>query len=394
MRIRRGRADTWTTCSTAYAPCYWDEVVRKTLISSAVVLMEEFHVDGFRVDQTTSIHEYNVLHADGHAVGSANIFGAKLLREFSRTLRTLRPEIILMAEDHSTWDAVTRSVDDHDGLGFDAVWYADYHHHLVGRNYGSNYAKLIPTAAYGTNVPLAMDWFAGALGASGQKKVVFPTSHDEAGNADKDNTDWEKHTHRTIVDAVRADPNGAIAGPARDYAEARCRFAVGVTILSAGTPLILFGEEVGFQKDFTYDHVLDNREDFNTYRDDPAKGKFLFQFYQDIIRLRLNNPGMRSRDISILHVHNVNRVVAFRRWGGGQEFLVLASLNNTPFNNPSYAINHGDIWGGSRWREIFNSDAACYRGGNVGNFGVILTAQPRRFEAVIPANGLVVFARE
>jgi 1,4-alpha-glucan branching enzyme len=181
---------------------------------------------------------------------------------------------------------------------------------------------------------------------------------------------------------------------AREYAEARCRFAAGVTLLSAGTPLILFGEEVGFQKDLLYNGVLNNREDLTGYREDKDRGKFLFQFYGDIVRLRLGNPGFRSRNISVLHVHNANRVVAFKRWGGGQELLVLASLNNTAFNNPGYAILHRDIWGGSRWREIFNSDAAKYRGRNVGNAGATLTAQPGRFEAVIPTNGLVVYARE
>jgi 1,4-alpha-glucan branching enzyme len=264
----------------------------------------------------------------------------------------------------------------------------------VGRNYGDNYAKLIPTAAYGTDTPLAMDRFAAALGASGQKKIVYHTSHDEAGNADKDNADREKRTHRTIVDAVRADPNGTISGVVRKYAEARCRFAAGVTLLSAGTPMILFGEEVGFQKDFKYNEVISNREDFAAYRNDNARGAFLFRFYRDLIRLRLGNAGLRSRNIAILHVHNDNRVVVFKRWGGGQEFLVLASLNNKPFNNPNYVVQHPDLWGASRWREVFNSDSDNYRGGNVGNFGATFTAQPGRLEAVIPANGFVVLARE
>ncbi len=118
----------------------------------------------------------------------------------------------------------------------------------------------------------------------------------------------------------------------RRYAEARCRFAVGVTLFSAGTPMVLFGEEVGCQKDFKYNDVLNNREDLFGYRRDEARGAFLFRFYADAIRLRLSRPALKSRNIKILHVHNANRVLAFKRWADGQEFLVLASLNNRPFN--------------------------------------------------------------
>ena len=59
------------------------------------------------------------LHATGQAVQHANFFGQKLLREWSRTLRLIRPTVLLIAEDHTGWDAVTRPPDS-GGLGFDA----------------------------------------------------------------------------------------------------------------------------------------------------------------------------------------------------------------------------------------------------------------------------------
>ncbi len=156
--------------------------------------------------------------------------------------------------------------------------------------------------------------------------------------------------------------------------------------------MLLFGEEVGCQKDFKYNAVLPNREDLEGYRKADDRGKYLFRFYREAIALRLSRPGLRSRDIRILHMHNVNRVLAFKRWGADQEFLVLTSLNNAPFNRPSYIIEHPDI-PQVRWREIFNSDAAIYRGDNVGNVGATIPSQPGRFAAIIPANGVVVFKR-
>jgi 1,4-alpha-glucan branching enzyme len=120
----RGRGGYVDNQSTAFAPRYWEEMVRRMFISSAVMLAHEFHVDGFRVDQTTSIHSYAVLHANGAPADDARIFGARFLRELTMSLRLVKPGIKIIAEDHSGWPAVTEPVD-LGGLGFDSIWYAD-----------------------------------------------------------------------------------------------------------------------------------------------------------------------------------------------------------------------------------------------------------------------------
>ena len=103
--------------------------------SSLLALATEFHIDGFRFDQTTSIHAYNKLHADGSPAADANIFGWKFLREAVRALRLVKPDILLLAEDHSddaeSIGAILRP-NDQGGVGFDARWYADFCHHLNG----------------------------------------------------------------------------------------------------------------------------------------------------------------------------------------------------------------------------------------------------------------------
>ena len=174
--------------STGFAPRFYDEMVRKMFISSAAMLMEEFHIDGFRVDQTTSIHSYNVLHADGRQVPSANQFGAKFLREFSSTLLLINPDVMLTAEDHSGWDKVTQSPDV-GGLGFHAAWFSDFYHHLIGdTDRGSDTAKLIKVAGFGGDGPLAMDYFADGC-------WVRPTR-----------TRWS--TTSLMIGATQASPNG------------------------------------------------------------------------------------------------------------------------------------------------------------------------------------------
>ena len=367
--------------ATGFAPRYWDEHIRNMFISSAIALAEEFKVDGFRVDQTTSIHSYNKIHANGKRLDAANAFGAKFLREFCRSLKLVNPEIILIAEDHSNWDLVTMDPDK-GGLGFDAVWFADFYHHLIGdTDKGNDYAKLIKIAGMGDNRPLAMDYFANVLEATkGGAKIVYHESHDEAGNG--------SFTDRTI----RVAANGApLVGDTRKYAEARCRFAAGITFLSAGVPMFLFGEEVGTEKQFLYGKVLENREDLSALR--ATSGRFLFEFYKQIIRLRLNHQALKSTNIEVIFTHNDHRLLVFRRWFQDEQFLIVTSLNNFPFLTPGYNFASNRIPSG-KWREIFNSDAEIFGGDNIGNQGGLIESLNGNFQCVVPANGLVVFKRE
>ncbi len=386
--------------STGDTPAYHEEMVRKMFISSAVALVEEFHIDGFRVDQTTSIHQYNKVLAtasEWKEAGNANVFGAKFLREFGRTMRLLRPDIMLMAEDHSDWDEVIKPVEQ-GGMGFDARWYSEYYHHLSGDTDSGDKAKLLREASLrGSESELNMEWFAGALLSSQFQKVVYNESHDEAGNSTGPFYDptWKpgdeehkRHTsERTINVAVNAAP---LFGDTRKYAEARCRFAWGVTALSAGTPMFLFGEEVGAKKRFKYGAVLDNKEDIHGMRE--GSGKSLYTFYSDVNALRLKCSGLRSRNIDIVHVRNDTRVIVFRRWDSEESFLIFASLADHPFAS-GYVVNNSRIESGA-WTEAFNSNSTRYGGDNIGNGGQTISCINGRIEVVIPFAGFVVFSHE
>jgi 1,4-alpha-glucan branching enzyme len=366
--------------SSGYSPGFREENVRQMFTSSAAALLDDFHIDGLRVDLTDAIHQSNTLNANGASVGSANLYGIKFLRELARTVKTLNPAAFLIAEDHTGWDAMTQSPDQ-GGVGFDAVWYADFYHHLIGDgNYGGNYAKLLKNAGYGSAGALRMDYFAGALLATQYDKISYHENHDEAGN--------DKNTERTIVTAVNYAP---LAGVTRNYAEGRSRFAFGLSALSAGTPMFLMGEEIGAQKYFLYDTFFQNKEDL--IGDRTATGQFLFRFYQDLIGLVTSAAAARSRALDVIYTHNDNRVIAFVRSAPNQKLLVLASLNDAAFAS-GYVIGT-DAWrlpaGG--WQEIFNSDAAIYGGDNVGNGGATLQVNGGQINAVIPAHGFVVLER-
>lgn len=362
--------------STGYAPRFHEERVRGLFIDSAVALLEEFHVDGFRVDQTTCIHAYNVLHADGRPASQVNMAGARFLREWCRTLRLIRPGVMLMAEDHSGWEAVT-APDAQGGMGFDATWYADFYHHLIGdTNHGARVARLLWVAGQGSDTPLAMSAFAQVLARTGEGKVVYSESHDEAGNGEG--------TRRTIAVAVNGAP---LEGETLRAAEARCRTTFGLSLFSAGTPMFFMGEEVGSASDYRYDSFLHYREDLRGLR--VGRGRHLFRYYQEAIRLRLAHAALRSREIEVLYVHDADRVLAFRRWSGEEELLVVASLNDRAFLQ-GYVLTHPRLGVGA-WQEVFNSDAEVYGGANRGNLGATLRPRGERLSLVLPARSVLVF---
>jgi len=364
--------------SSGWAPRFSAEMVRRLFTSSAAALLSEFHFDGFRVDLTQAIHRDNVRHLDGRGVPAANLFGQKLLREWSNTLRLIRPNVFLIAEDHTEWAAV-RTPTSAGGLGFDSTWYADFYHHLIGdaQNDPSR-ARLLRIAGYGGNEALRIGWFAGTLAASRNSRVVYHESHDEAGNAE--------NSARTIVTAVNG---AALVGETRRFAEARVHFVAAMCLLSPGTPMFFMGEEVGASLPYRYAGFQQAREDYYALR--TGAGSQLFRFYSDIIRLRTAHPALRSRDCEVVHTHDDNRVIAFRRWAAGEDMLVVASLNNWAFRN-GYRLQDSRIADG-RWREVFNSDAAEYGGTGLLNDGPIASTGGI-ITVAIPANAVLVLQRQ
>jgi 1,4-alpha-glucan branching enzyme len=366
--------------SSGYAPRYSAEPLRQVFISSAAELLEEFHVDGLRVDLTQAIHRDNTLNANGWSVRDANLYGQKFLREWSRTLRLIRPAVMLIAEDHSGWGAVTEPPNV-GGLGFDATWFAEFYHHLVGdADMAAGAARLLREAGFGHDGPLATEDFAERLWRTQFNKVAYHESHDEAGNSGG--------SARTSKVAV----NGAVLwGSTRDFAEARSRVACGLSMLSAATPMFFMGEEIVAQKQYRFDNVAASKEDL--FGERAGAGATMFRFFQDLIRLRRANPAVRSRHIDVVHAHGPTRVIAFTRRDGQREVLVVASLNNRPFTDGYVIQSDPDRVPAGLWQETFNSDAAVYGGSNVGNFGAAIPAGDGRLELRIPANGFLVLQK-
>jgi len=367
---------------TGYTPNFRETIVRQQFISSAVFLAEEMHVDGFRVDLCDAIHLNNTQNSPPYwGVNDANAFGCKFLREWGRTLRMTHPNIMLMAEDYTGWDMMTKPVSV-GGCGFNAIWYANFFHALIGYQ-GS--PMLLLNEGYGDDRQLDIAGFSANLYQTQFNSVVYHSNHDNSGAClDPGNNVW---SHRTMVTAVNEAP---IIGSTREYAEMRSRVVAALSVLSAGTPLFFMGEEITAQKPYTYNGFLSNREDLKGDR--LGVGANMFRYYQDLLTLSKRYQSIRSKSIDILTADSPGRVIIFKRWYGTEQVIIAASFNNSAYsyytvNADSYRLPDGG------WKEVFNSDADVYGGTNIGNAGAVIPSLNGSLTMTIPANGLVVLVK-
>jgi 1,4-alpha-glucan branching enzyme len=122
--------------------------------------------------------------------------------------------------------------------------------------------------------------------------------------------------------------NGApLFDATRSAAEARSRLSFGLSLLSAGTPMFFIGEEIGAQKQYTFNNFLSNREDI--LGETTGNGKALFRFYRDLISLSRRLRSIRSHNVDTLHQSNGNRVIAFKRWSGDEQVIIRSTRTKT-----------------------------------------------------------------
>jgi 1,4-alpha-glucan branching enzyme len=193
---QRGDHPAWGTKVFHYA----DPRVRDFLVSSARFWLEEFQVDGLRVDAVSSIARRDFLqsHVDGPPEDED---GLAFLRELTTRLRIANPDALLIAEEAGLTPGVTEPVAG-GGLGFDRRWDLGWAHDVlfgVGQSTVDGVAAAIDRAAAGP--------------------VVLPLSHDEVARESL----WQR-----------------CGG-----SSARLRALLALAWASPGVPLLFMGGELG-----------------------------------------------------------------------------------------------------------------------------------------------------
>lgn len=85
-------------------------------------------------------------------------------------------------------------------------------------------------------------------------------------------------------------------------------------------------------------------------------------------------------------------MIGFTRREATSDVLVVASLNNRPFDRYVIEIDPDRLPAGT-WVETFNSDAGLYGGRDIGNSGQTISSEQGRVALRLPANGFIVLQR-
>jgi 1,4-alpha-glucan branching enzyme len=350
----------------------WNEDVATFLIDNARYYLEEFHADGFRYDEISTL------------ISTGQGSGWEFCRALTSNLRALRNRILQNAEfwprrfaDIPASAAPVVAPAEAGGMGFDVV----QHDGLRGALRGA-----VGAASWGTNTGVSMSAIASAL---------YPPGFDHGWRAV---TCVENHD---LVLAGRDPRLPALADPSNHrswYARSRSRVASAILLTAPGIPQIFMGQE--FLEGQPWD-VLPNGPNLLSWSgldDADSSMRDHLRFTKDLIRLRRELPALRGDNVRVFFCSDHDRVIAYHRWreGTGDDVIVVASFAETTWTG--YDIGFPSQ---GRWQERFNSDTYDHfvnpqvagNGGSVVAEGRGMHGFAASAAIVIPANGVVVFAR-
>lgn len=351
----------------------WKDDVCQFLINNALYYIDEFHVDGFRYDEISDLLSMN------------RDSGWTFCRNLTDTLRYVKPRVLQNAEfwpwevgdyPKSTQAMVTPT--NAGGAGFDVVQHDGLRNAIRGAVQAASFGQSAAVNFHAIAANLYPQGFAHAW-----QVVPCVENHDivKVGNDVRIPVLADGSNHRSW------------------YARSRSRFATGLLLTAPGIPQLFMGQELLEDKQWSWDPSAPNLtwwSGLNTGSDTAMVNHL--RFTQDLIRLRWTYPSLRGDNVNPFHVHNQNRVIAFHRWleGTGHDVVVVATLSESTCYN--YGV--GFPFAGP-WREVFNSDVydnwvnpmVAGNGGGIFASGPPLHGFQASANIVIPANGLVVFAR-
>ena len=336
---RQGEHREWGTLIFNYGR----NEVRNFLLANALFWLEEYHLDGLRVDAVASMLYLDFSKGPGDWLpnkygGTENLEAIEFLRELNSLTHGEHPGSITIAEESTSFPGVTRPA--HlGGLGFTYKW------NMGWMNDTLEYIKQDPIYRRYHHRLLTF-----SLLYAFSENYILPFSHDEVvhlkgsmwGKVTGD--DWQKAaTLRTLYGYMYAHP---------------------------GKQLLFMGAEIGQHREWNHDRSID----WHVLEHPLHRG--LQQFVKDLNRIYASEPALYECDFDAGGFQWIdcndsdNSVVALMRRAEDRADFLVAVVNFTPVARYGYVIGAPRE---GRYDEILNSDAEAYGGTNEGNSGFVMT---------------------
>jgi 1,4-alpha-glucan branching enzyme len=337
--------------------------VRNFLVASALYWLEEFHIDGLRVDAVASMLYLDYSRKEGQWLpnkfgGRENLEAVQLLQEATSTAYKHHQGIMMIAEESTAWGGVTKDTNS-GGLGFGFKWNMGWmhdtleylQHEPIHRMYHHNEITFSILYAWSEN-------------------FMLPLSHDEV-----------VHGKGSLVNKFPGD---------RWQKLATLRALYGFMWAHPGKKLLFMGQE------FAQNDEWNQEAGLQWYLTEFAEHTGVQKALSDINKSYKSLPSMWEKDIFadgfqwIVGDDGAGNTLAFVRWSD-KGIPVVCVTNFSPVPHEKYSLR---LPVSGVWREAINTDDLKYGGSGVLNNSFTVDVDTNLYATVrIPPLATVWFER-
>ncbi len=334
---RKGEHKEWGTMVFDYGK----PQVRSFLTSSALFWLEEYHIDGLRVDAVASMLYLDYNRKDGEWIpnvfgGHENLEAVDFLQQLNTTVFSSHPDVLMIAEESTAWPSVTKPVGEgglKGGLGFNLKW------NMGWMNDITHYIKLDPYFRQYNHRDITFSFM-----YAFSENFVLPLSHDEV-----------VHMKGSFLNKIPGEYKDKFAGVRAFYT---------YMLSHPGKKLLMMGSEFGQWNEWHFEHSLDWHllEENQENRDIQA-------FFQAANELYLSRPELWEIDFSWEGFQwleaddaNANTVSFLRKDKKGEALVILC--NFSPIHREGYRVG---VPVAGRYEVLLNSDEERFGGSGKGD---------------------------